>query len=380
MNKRIIISLSVIGLVAAIAIGGTIAYFSDTETSTGNLFAAGSIDLKIDNHCYYNDDECAFEGEGYLWQTGPNDGEPCFCTWELKDLDGELFFNFEDLKPGDWGEDTVSLHVYDNDAWACVTFENMVDYDNTCTEPEGKDENDPIAGQCAEPGELSQYLYFFFWADMCSDPGWNVYPGDNIYQPECEEPLMDGWADDILPGTTYTLAAPGEYNVFTGVLDEPLTGSHDYFIGKVWCFGELDWIPDPMGAIFTCNGQPVDNIPQTDSLEADIIFYAEQSRNNPNFTCLQPIRYTSSPQNYSGTGWAGWSCPPEHPTAVGGGVIGNTYPMGAQGIAVPGATIGGFTYPTFPHYVYETWYAGETGYVAQNGGTAQTCQIYVDCL
>ncbi|PIW76653.1 MAG: hypothetical protein CO001_00190, partial [Candidatus Portnoybacteria bacterium CG_4_8_14_3_um_filter_40_10] len=41
--KKIIISLSIIAAVAAIAIGATTAYFSDTETSTGNTFTAGSI-------------------------------------------------------------------------------------------------------------------------------------------------------------------------------------------------------------------------------------------------------------------------------------------------------------------------------------------------
>lgn len=48
MNKKILISLSVIGAVAAIAIGGTVAYFSDTETSTGNTFSTGVIDINID--------------------------------------------------------------------------------------------------------------------------------------------------------------------------------------------------------------------------------------------------------------------------------------------------------------------------------------------
>ncbi|MCD6178144.1 hypothetical protein J7K03_02760 [bacterium] len=47
MNKKILISLSIIGIVAAIAVGGTVAYFSDTETSTGNTFSAGSLDLKV---------------------------------------------------------------------------------------------------------------------------------------------------------------------------------------------------------------------------------------------------------------------------------------------------------------------------------------------
>jgi predicted ribosomally synthesized peptide with SipW-like signal peptide len=45
--KKILISLSIIGVVGAIAIGGTMAYFSDTETSTGNTFTAGTLDLVV---------------------------------------------------------------------------------------------------------------------------------------------------------------------------------------------------------------------------------------------------------------------------------------------------------------------------------------------
>ena len=93
--------------------------------------------------------------------------------------------------------------------------------------------------------------------------------------------------------------------------------------------------------------------------------------------CLAaPTRYTSSLLNYSDTGWAGWSCPTGM-TAVGGGVHDNAYPMGPQGIAKPGAVIGTATYPVFPHYTFGT---NETGYVAQNGGTAQSAKIYVDCI
>jgi len=47
--KKIAISLGIIGVVAAIVIGGTIAYFSDTETSTGNTFSTGVIDIDINN-------------------------------------------------------------------------------------------------------------------------------------------------------------------------------------------------------------------------------------------------------------------------------------------------------------------------------------------
>lgn len=45
--RKILVSLSIIAVVGAIAIGGTIAYFSDVETSTGNTFSAGTLDLQI---------------------------------------------------------------------------------------------------------------------------------------------------------------------------------------------------------------------------------------------------------------------------------------------------------------------------------------------
>jgi len=59
MNKKLIISLSIIGLVAVVAIGATIAYYNDTETSTGNIFTAGTLDLKVDHvKETYNDADC----------------------------------------------------------------------------------------------------------------------------------------------------------------------------------------------------------------------------------------------------------------------------------------------------------------------------------
>ncbi len=52
--KRIVISLSIIGVVSAIAIGGTIAYFSDVEKSEGNTLSAGTIDLAVNNQNPYS--------------------------------------------------------------------------------------------------------------------------------------------------------------------------------------------------------------------------------------------------------------------------------------------------------------------------------------
>lgn len=46
--KKILASVFTITLVITVVSGATIAYFFDTETSTGNTFTAGTLDLKLD--------------------------------------------------------------------------------------------------------------------------------------------------------------------------------------------------------------------------------------------------------------------------------------------------------------------------------------------
>ena len=47
--RKILSSIFIIALIASVAFGATRAYFSDTETSTGNTFSAGTLDLKLDS-------------------------------------------------------------------------------------------------------------------------------------------------------------------------------------------------------------------------------------------------------------------------------------------------------------------------------------------
>jgi len=57
--KKILLSLGLIVVLAGAIIGGTIAFYNDTETSTGNIFVAGSIDLKVDHLAQtYNGVDC----------------------------------------------------------------------------------------------------------------------------------------------------------------------------------------------------------------------------------------------------------------------------------------------------------------------------------
>src|SRR3989338_606240 len=120
--KKLIISGSILVLTLALVTGATTSFYSDSETSNGNTLAAGAIDLGIDNESYYNG---AF-----------NPGTSWDLSYNLSDEEGPgpngsyLFFNFNDLKPGDEGEDTISIHVDNNDAWACMAFDVTSDQDN----------------------------------------------------------------------------------------------------------------------------------------------------------------------------------------------------------------------------------------------------------
>jgi len=57
--KKILLSSAILVAVGVLVVGGTIAFYNDTETSTGNIFVAGSVDLKIDHLAQtYNGADC----------------------------------------------------------------------------------------------------------------------------------------------------------------------------------------------------------------------------------------------------------------------------------------------------------------------------------
>jgi len=314
--KKILLSIATLALVGTVVAGATGAFFSDTETSTGNTFTAGSIDLKVDSTSHYNGFVCvANTGDDsdvnpYVWESedsdyvlDPNDypqeGTACDGTWTETDLETGVhkFFNFGDLKPGDWGEDTISLHVYDNDAWGRFVMSNTVDSDNECTEPEieaeATCENDAPVTEDVDDGELDDVMEMNVWLDQGSMPGFqngndgtpDPEEGDNIWQSATEpEVSITGVPDDGIPGVVYDLwgtfadayANPDnnctvedgdtDYGSCHGLaLDGRMVGSTTYYFGVEWN------IPGATG-----------NEVQSDKLESDFSFEVVQHRNNPN--------------------------------------------------------------------------------------------------
>jgi predicted ribosomally synthesized peptide with SipW-like signal peptide len=307
--NRILLSVGTLVFVGALALGATGAFFSDSETSSGNTLAAGAIDLGIDNESYYN----GVFNEGTSWKLS-FDLDKCRENPDQQDDDPNddflpcYFFDFDDLKPGDYGEDTISIHVNNNESWLCADVTLTKNDDNTCTEPEN--DADAEDGACQEPndddadGDLAQELNFLWWAD----------DGDNVLE-EGERLLPGGPLGAIEVGSTATVPlADSTFNIWTGGQNDPVPAMEEddiLYIGKAWCFGPISPAPDDQDGVgdakspagdnnenneagepedggYTCDGSEVGNEAQTDVAMLDVTFRAVQARNNDDFVCRIP--------------------------------------------------------------------------------------------
>lgn len=300
-TSRILLGLMlIVGAGTAVATG-TSAFFSDTESSVGNIFTAGAIDLLVDNDSYYNGNHCAVDASDvdadqntteFVWQGNsgfPEVGTSCDTSWPEGNLNnGETtlhkFFNFADVKPSDDGEDTISFHVQ-NDAWMCMDVSLTSNDDNTCNTPESED--DPT---CSEPdadendGELAGLMQMVWWED----------DGDNVL--ETDETILAGVGSvqDLTASNQLTLAlADADNNAWGEGAGTPVPANVTKYIAKAWCFGGLATTPVTAGegvnpgvaSGITCNGDNLDNAAQTDELTLDVEFRAVQARNNEDFLC-----------------------------------------------------------------------------------------------
>jgi len=131
--KNIIKSLAIIAAVAAVVVGGSIAYFSDKETSTGNTFTAGTIDISVDGHNPWSE-TAAYTLEdmkpGYVDYTNfviKNEGtNPANITKSITGIsDDENGINEPECKEygGSWSGSVCSGGTAVND------LENVITYD-----------------------------------------------------------------------------------------------------------------------------------------------------------------------------------------------------------------------------------------------------------
>jgi len=248
--------MGTIGLASAGAGLGTTAYFSDTESFSGNTLQAGTFDLRVRYDGQYN-----APGEPLFGQTsGIIDG---VNSTQAGQVVGEVDFGFavDDLKPGDTGIAEFCFQIDDNPGY--VTFGGTVteDAENGYTEPEpstaaGGDTNSP--GDADGEGELLDALF----VDVS-------YSNGNY---------SDGGLIEYVPGTVKGELFSGTLREFfagehlfdydpTTVVADPIPGSDDGFVEPCLLF-EFE-VPTSVG-----------NEIQTDSLGFSIDFLAVQARHN----------------------------------------------------------------------------------------------------
>lgn len=184
--------------------------------------------------------------------------------WTEKDLaEGDTFFNFGDVKPGDLGTNVISLHVFDNDAYSCLLVSNKNDDENPAAPlpPEIAAGDALGVGNPDDKGELSNFLNVFTWGDLNADG------------------VFNGGETQLGSGPLSTLTSIMSMDSFNSQF---LVATTTKNIGLAWCAGTLT--PNP-GSPFTCDGTSMGNSAQTDSFTADLTAYAEQKRNNSDFLC-----------------------------------------------------------------------------------------------
>ena len=212
----------------------------------GVTFATYGIDLKIDSEATYN---------GVSVPSG---------TWELKNLvpGVDKFWNFYDIKPGDYGENTISMHVKKADAWLCLDFSNLTSADNDQNEPESLEDSDGTLN-----GELADGMEFFGWLD----------DGDNKFEKE-EKPLFGTTtqsASIVLDDKTYVIGDAGNGN--------SCKVNQSRYVGIYWCAGNLSG--NLSTNTISCDGSTLGNEAQTDSMSVDVSIRAMPSKENPKFLC-----------------------------------------------------------------------------------------------
>lgn len=206
-RRQLLAGVGTVGVASLGAGLGTTAFFTDREVTTATL-DGGTVDLRLDYRASYrpgdrrtgfgaDPDEDRIPDSGGLvvldqvpdlrYEDGPREGRPYSeGDWgdavreipcdDTRLVDGSVptVFDLDDVKPGDEGELTTSLHLCGNPAYLWLRTTETADADGpedgsmpTLTEPEvvaGDDGDGAFAG-----GELDDYLHVEVWYDTDCD-------------------------------------------------------------------------------------------------------------------------------------------------------------------------------------------------------------------
>ena len=203
-RRTVLAGLGAVGVASAGAGLGTTAYFNDTESFDGNTLTAGQLDLLVDwqqtydfgegntfvsahpDHDGDGEQSVEIDGEVFTYSDFPDEtdadsnganlpvlncdnipplSEADFGTDPVTGEEMETLVQLTDVKPGDSGEITFSLHLCDNPGYIWMQADNVDDDGGAGTEPELIVDPDNM-------GDLGDAIEAKLWYDEDCD---NVY-------------------------------------------------------------------------------------------------------------------------------------------------------------------------------------------------------------
>ena len=208
----LVASIAIILIAGIFASAGTMAWYSDTETSEGNVLKAGDLDLKVGGSKYKDD---PYVKHVSLKDVKP--GDTIYVYWKLKNV-GSIC-----------GQPSIE-------------FANIANYENGITEPEKN-----VGDTTPNVGELGGLLYVLMkWRQPVGSGAWH-------------EIKM------VMFGHTKLNCLTGPYGLGENEADpipELCKGEEVEIELRLWWDGRFN--------------TPGDNIAQTDSVEFDVIFHLDQ--------------------------------------------------------------------------------------------------------
>jgi predicted ribosomally synthesized peptide with SipW-like signal peptide len=266
-RRKALLGLGTIGAAGAGAGFGTSALFSDTETFTNNRIQAGTTNL------------IAELGLVDIVSSAPDEVGVSLDVGDTATADGEavsMGLTVDDMKPGDCIILRSTARVEANPMYVALDAENVANYENGLTEPEGDVDSsggDPGVGN----GELGDNLEITFGWESVRTGGLHDNALDGSINPDPNGELL---------GSAFLGNLNGGY-LYRGrnAADGSPPGGHG---------GDGD-LPTRIGNtsennnadrdavthfIEICLPEGVGNVVQGDSIEFDLVWSAEQVRNN----------------------------------------------------------------------------------------------------
>jgi predicted ribosomally synthesized peptide with SipW-like signal peptide len=242
-RRKMLLGLGAVGVASAGAGLGTTAYFNDTESFEGNTLTAGNLDLLVDwqqtydfgegrqfisahpDHDGDGEQSVEIDGEVFNYSDFPDEtdedsnganlpvltcenipplSEANFNVDPVTGEEMETLVQLSDVKPGDSGEITFSLHLCDNPGYIWMQADNVSESGGAFTEPESLLQGDDVA-------DLGDAIQATLWYDEDCD---------NVYDPA--EPV------DIM--LTLDFSGSMLYDQYGGVVsNDPITvGTNNY--------------------------------------------------------------------------------------------------------------------------------------------------------